>query len=779
MSSDIILVLSWWAVLFLIGVAAFPITRRIFGRFWDQGYSLSKAVGLAVTTYGVWQLGSWHILPFATSTIIAVLVVVFLVGIGIELKWGRKEEKAFPIVKIILLEILFLAMLTTWSWVKAHEPDIHGLEKFMDYGFSQTILHTDYFPPADMWYAGGTINYYYFGHTAQALLSKFSGIDLAYGYNLMLSTLFAFCFTMSFSLGVEVFRRISLSGKEKISRRVVWWSFVAGLFVAFLVSLSGNMQTVYAFTQGYSGDNPPPPFWTVMWKPSEFIAKLPEGTNKYWYANATRFIPFTIHEFPGYSFVVSDNHGHVLSIPFVLLTIASLLTFFVISRHPSDTELSNHVSKTKRGKELLLSIKEYIPYVVYGWLIAILFMTNALDGPIYLGLFTFLAAFSPSKHPFASFEWMKQLGSKLGIVILSFVLFALPFLLTFTSFANGIAINCPPSFLANTKVGPILFESVEKCQHSPLWMILVLWGFFFYNGIFFIVDGLLARKKNKQTEQSFSLYRFFGIVFFYCVGLILFAEFFYFKDIYPAHFRSNTMFKLGYQAFILCSLLSGVMIVRVLSSKWNRNIHLPKIVRWGYLTVLLPQLFLVSIFPYFSVRSYFGGLNEYKGLNGLTWFERQYPDDFKATQWINAKVATEKRITPKSQYGYLVKNNFFTSHVASVPVVLEADGDSYTDYARISAFGGVPTVIGWGVHEWLWRGTYDIVAPRRDDVSKIYQSTDTAQAKMLLKKYNVSYVVVGTLERQKYEQLNLEPFVTFGHIVFSSGDTEVYALDKI
>ena len=38
------------------------------------------------------------------------------------------------------------------------------------------------------------------------------------------------------------------------------------------------------------------------------------------------------------------------------------------------------------------------------------------------------------------------------------------------------------------------------------------------------------------------------------------------------------------------------------------------------------------------------------------------------------------------------------------PVVLEANGDSYSDYERVSAMTGLPTVLGWYVHEWLWRG---------------------------------------------------------------------------
>ena len=56
------------------------------------------------------------------------------------------------------------------------------------------------------------------------------------------------------------------------------------------------MQTIYAFTQGYDGDKVQP-FWRLAWPIGDFIKRLPDGLNRYWYADATRFIPFTIHEF--------------------------------------------------------------------------------------------------------------------------------------------------------------------------------------------------------------------------------------------------------------------------------------------------------------------------------------------------------------------------------------------------------------------------------------------------------------------------------------------------
>ena len=110
--------------------------------------------------------------------------------------------------------------------------------------------------------------------------------------------------------------------------------------------------------------------------------------------------------------------------------------------------------------------------------------------------------------------------------------------------------------------------------------------------------------------------------------------------------------------------------------------------------------------------------------------------------------------------------------------ILEADGDSYTDYQRFSVFTGRPTPIGWAVHEWLWRGTYDVVSPRREDVKTLYESTDPALTRELLNAYRIAYVVVGTLERQKYTAMDEAKWLTLGTEAFRSNNTVIYEIAK-
>ena len=251
------------------------------------------------------------------------------------------------------------------------------------------------------------------------------------------------------------------------------------------------------------------------------------------------------------------------------------------------------------------------------------------------------------------------------------------------------------------------------------------------------------------------------VFFFFSIALIIFPEFFYFKDIYPAHFRSNTMFKLGYEAFILFSIVSGYAIVRVIRDKQK-----------VFLMFLIPQLFLVLVYPIFSVRSYFDSLRTYKGINGLMWFKNQYPDDYAGIAWLN-KQAISVKGKGVSEFSSTLNASPFT-----LPVIVEADGDSYTDYARFSAFTGLPTIIGWPVHEWLWRGTYDVVAPRREEVRIVYESDDLEATRAVFQKYNVRYVVVGYLERQKFTNMNTEKFEVLGTLVFTQGTTQIYDVNN-
>lgn len=51
---------------------------------------------------------------------------------------------------------------------------------------------------------------------------------------------------------------------------------------------------------------------------------------------------------------------------------------------------------------------------------------------------------------------------------------------------------------------------------------------------------------------------------------------------------------------------------------------------------------------------------------------------------------------------------------------------------------GLPTVLGWYVHEWLWRNNLEEENQRKEDVQTIYTSSNAEQIKDLIEKYKIS-----------------------------------------
>ncbi|MDO8638856.1 MAG: DUF2298 domain-containing protein [Candidatus Daviesbacteria bacterium] len=688
---DFIYIFTWWGMFFGIGVIFLPLTSLIFSNFIDRGYIFSKILGMLFVSYVIWILASIRLIPFSTTNIFVLLTLFGLLNIFLFRKFKLINQLKLNWKIFLFEEILFTFGLILWSYVKAHEPSIHGLEKFMDFGFINSIIRSEYFPPKDIWMSQTTINYYYFGHLYTAVLTKLSFLNPAITFNLMLASLCGFSLSAFFSIGANIYSHFSKNIKQ---------IFLAGILAGFLVTFTGNLHTVYVFFENYKVENPAP-FWLLK----------PELNLAYWYPNATRFIPFTIHEFPLYSFVVSDLHGHVLDIPVVFLIIALLIYIFYLNE--------NTPSRLK-----------FLYYPLLGLFIAIASITNILDGPIYLMLSGLILLFKEKKRfiiPFLT-------------VISAMGIFSLPFWLNFKSFSSGIGILCAPQFLTNLgKLGPFIFE-VDHCQRSPYWMLLIIYGFFLI--VFF--SYLLILKYS--AKKGFDITEKLMIIFMIFAGLtLIIPELIYFKDIYPAHYRANTIFKFGYQLFIVSSLAASFMILRIITFRKSLSL------KYFCLPLLLVAFCLISIYPYFAIKTYFNDLKNYSGLNGLAYLKQLYFEDYEAILWINQNIKNQ-------------------------PIILEAVGESYSDFARVSSNTGLPTVIGWPVHEWLWRNSLKDVDPRKIDVDLLYKSADLEITKNLIKRYLITYIFIGALEKQKYPDLNEDKFSKLGKQIYINGSTSIYQI---
>ena len=82
---------------------------------------------------------------------------------------------------------------------------------------------------------------------------------------------------------------------------------------------------------------------------------------------------------------------------------------------------------------------------------------------------------------------------------------------------------------------------------------------------------------------------------------------------------------------------------------------------------------------------------------------------------LDARAALLKRSA-----GDATAIDWLAGHAPLNAVVLEATGDPYSEFARISSHTGIPTVLGWGNHEGLWRGNDREISDRAALVKVFY-----------------------------------------------------------
>jgi uncharacterized membrane protein len=248
--------------------------------------------------------------------------------------------------------------------------------------------------------------------------------------------------------------------------------------------------------------------------------------------------------------------------------------------------------------------------------------------------------------------------------------------------------------------------------------------------------------------------------------LVIGPEFFYLRDQFGT--RINTIFKFYYQAWMLWSLAAAfgvAVLLQSLRGLWRRVVAL-SLIFLLLVGLTYPFFGLLNRTDSFRLGRAWELLNsirvgqdeqqvnfarrELASLWTLDYFDyvqRQMPDEAAALRWLQS---------------------------APDGVVAEAIGGSYTEYARVSTYTGLPTVLGWPGHESQWRGGYGEQGSRQADVQTLYAVTEWETAKEILDRYAIRYVYVGSLERM--EPLQEAKFSRFLHLAFQQGEVKIYEL---
>lgn len=713
---------TWYLLALVLGAAFMPLAGRLFRRFEDKGWIFSKVTAIAVTGFVTWFLVAVKILKFTTITCVAVTIACVLCLILLY----QKEQKAgfecipFEHMKLVYAEeMLFFAFFLLWTYLAGFHPAAYGTEKFMDYGFMEAMMRSKTLPATDLWYSGGKINYYYGGQYFAVFLTKLSGTRVELTYNLMRTFVAGFAFIMPFSLVHQMV-------KDRLGRKNIGWKkklpSVTGFLAGIAVSVAGNMHYVI-----YGCVIP----WIQKAKGEE--------VGHYWFPDATRYIGFnpdvddkTIHEFPCYSFVLGDLHAHVVDIMFVLLILALLYAWMKKVR-TTKLIFENMEKKEFWKKQLLMP-----QLLAAAALLGMFHWTNFWDFVIYYTVTCGVILIMNIIGQEGKIKWILAVTAAQAAEIMAVAtIIILPFTLQFDT--------------SNMVQGVALAQ-----YHSLPHQLLVLWGLPAILTLLFIISLLV--EKLRGTEQK-SLYRLlksvtlpdlFAVIMGLCaIGLVLIPELVYVRDIYEnGNARANTMFKLTYQAYIMFGMTMLYAIFRLLIIGKNRILKAVSVIG---------LLLFVWTCGYFgnSAHSWFGEVwkpSQYKGLNATAFLETDFSEDVGGIRWLK-------------------------EHIEDSPVVLEANGDSYSEYERVSAMTGLPTVMGWYVHEWLWRGNLADINARIADIESIYTSTDETQVRKLLEQYDVSYVFVGSCERKKYgEKLNNDMLKKLGEVVYQDEEWQTYII---
>lgn len=705
----------WWLAVLLLGWCSFPLCQYLFSGFRDKGYLVAKIFGIASAGFLMWLGAATGIVPFTAGSCLGSVAVFAVIcwGVWITLnKKKNKDRKFWPFTgewyqTALDDELVFTLLFLLWTYVAGFRPAAYGTEKFMDYGFMMAMMRSTTLPAKDLWYAGSKINYYYGGQYFAVFLTKLTHTQVAQTYNLMRTLVAGFCFAVPFGL----VRQMVLDSWKKEKP-----ALLGGVLAGAGVSLAGNMHYV------------------VIGKLLPWIREifhLPKGDYTYWFPNSTRYIGYypaendkTIHEFPSYSFVLGDLHAHVVNLMFVVALIS--LVYAMMKHHSSKGALQAEAAGEKNFCKKQVAAALTDPYVlVFAFLIGMFHWTNYWDFVIYYvmgGMGVIWCNYQKYKELKKPHRMRMTAGISLLHAVWVFLLAtiaALPFTLQFQSMVSEVAL---------------------AQNHSRPYQWWLIWGLSVIGAVLFF--WCVKREGAKKADL-------FGVLLgISALGLIVIPEIVYVRDIYEKEYaRSNTMFKLAYQAFTMFGILLGYALIRL----WMEKKH---VIRKVLTSAVFACFVGCCFYTATAVHAWFGQVwdpSQYQGLDATAYLETTFPEDAAAIRWLNDNVTGD-------------------------PVVLEANGDSYSDYERVSAMTGLPTVLGWYVHEWLWRGDTGALNERAQEVETIYTSTNQEEVKALLEKYQVEYIFVGAREREKYESLNESMLQSLGNVVFSDEQSQTYVL---
>jgi uncharacterized membrane protein len=208
--------------------------------------------------------------------------------------------------------------------------------------------------------------------------------------------------------------------------------------------------------------------------------------------------------------------------------------------------------------------------------------------------------------------------------------------------------------------------------------------------------------------------------------------------------RMNTVFKFYLQGWVLLSITAAVAFGWLVRRSMRDPLLRQARTFW---TPILTLLVLAAVsYPLFASEAKVGlrfaqlplSLDGMQFMDYARYSDQErdlnLPGDAKAIRWLQ-------------------------DNVQGTPVILEGRSPVYRWGNRISIYTGLPTLLGWDVHQSQQRTGYPtLLQDRALDVERAYGSFNPQDALTIMRKYDVRWIVVGGLEQAYYPPQALAKF---------------------
>lgn len=459
--------------------------------------------------------------------------------------------------------------------------------------------------------------------------------------------------------------------------------------------------------------------------PLEFHSRRIVGFDYFW--ATSRVIANSINEFPLWSFLFADLHAHVMALPLSLLLLAFTCAW-----------LSGTL-----GLRVLCAIS---------FVLGAVSVTNTWSFPVQAGALAGLAALSAlvERRP------TRVLGA--GFAVAGSFLWFAPFWRNFAF---------PPHNWG------------WETEGAPLGGVLLIFGLF----LLVLLRALLVARHRGSLPTRLLLLLLFGVAvaawlstrvaFAFLAMTFLLAAFMdgtapgrlcfalaagaawlgALADTVFLWDRMNTIFKLYLEMWTFLAIAGSFWLVAVSREELSRTTRRLWAAAFG--VALLASSFTAITDVVATLRtSHVPGPRP--TLNGQAYLDGYRPHDAEAIRWLNHEVR-------------------------GVQVLLEAHGDSYQEFGRISMNTGLPTVLGWDYHLSQRSHPRDEINRRQLDVKSLFGSTDRQEVDSLIDRYHVAIVYAGALEERTYGREALAKFEAWNDLfqpIFANQKVRIYAVGR-